>query len=68
MKIIVTNDDGINSPGLREMVLWCRKLGEVTVVAPKYEQSGRSQGIVIDRPFEVVESDVFSDLGIRAVS
>ena len=68
MKILVTNDDGINSTGLRFLADWCRKLGEVTVIAPKYEQSGRSQGIVIDRPFEVVRSDALSDLGVLAYS
>ena len=68
MKILVTNDDGINSIGLRYLAGWCRKLGDVTVIAPKYEQSGRSQGIVIDRPFEVVPSDALADLGVRAYS
>jgi 5'-nucleotidase len=68
MKILVTNDDGINSIGLRYLAGWCRKLGDVTVIAPKYEQSGRSHGIVIDRPFEVVRTDALSDLGIEAYS
>jgi 5'-nucleotidase len=68
MKILVTNDDGINSIGLRYLADWCRKLGDVTVIAPKYEQSGRSHGIVIDRPFEVVRTDALSDLGIEAYS
>ncbi|MBO7407036.1 MAG: 5'/3'-nucleotidase SurE, partial [Clostridia bacterium] len=34
MKILVTNDDGINSTGLRFLADWCRKLGDVTVIAP----------------------------------
>ena len=67
-RVLITNDDGIRSEGLRAMVMWCRKLGDVTVVAPKYEQSGRSQGIVLDRSFEVVRSDVFEDQGIEAYS
>ena len=68
MKILLTNDDGIRGEGLRYLAEWSRKLGNVTVVAPKYEQSGRSQGIVIDRAYEVIESDEFSDLGVRAFS
>lgn len=68
MKILITNDDGILAEGLRLLAEWSRGLGEVTVVAPKYEQSGRSQGIVIDRAYEVVKSDRFSDLGIKAYS
>lgn len=45
MKILITNDDGIHSPALLKLAEWARKLGDVTVVAPKVEQSGKSQAI-----------------------
>jgi MGT family glycosyltransferase len=35
------------------LVRWAKKYGEVTVVAPKVEQSGKSHGIDIIHPFEV---------------
>ena len=44
MKILITNDDGIGAPALPHLVRWAKKLGEVTVVAPKTEQSGRRLG------------------------
>ena len=47
MKILVTNDDGISSPVLPLLAKWAATLGEVTVVAPAVEQSGRSQAIEI---------------------
>ncbi len=53
MKILITNDDGIGSPQLMDLARWARKLGDVTVVAPKVEQSGKSQGIELHAPFEV---------------
>lgn len=68
MRILVTNDDGINAEGLRLLAEFAAKLGEVVVAAPKYQQSGRSHGVVIDRPFEVVPVDNFRYLGIEAYS
>lgn len=53
MKILITNDDGIESEGLAILTRWAAKLGEVTVVAPKTQQSGKSHAITIHSPFEV---------------
>lgn len=59
MRILVTNDDSINSPVLPALVAWAQKLGEVTVVVPKYEQSAKSHSIEIHKPFEVLPCDAF---------
>ena len=40
MKILVTNDDGIDSPGIRALAEAMSRVGEVLVVAPDKEQSG----------------------------
>lgn len=53
MRILVVNDDSVSAPQLIPLVKWCQKLGEVTVVVPKYEQSGKSQSIELHKPFEV---------------
>lgn len=53
MRILVTNDDGIHAPQLQKLACQAQKYGEVTVVAPKVEQSGKSQGIELHNPFEV---------------
>ena len=68
MKILLTNDDGIKGEGLRYLAEWCAVMGDVTVAAPKFEQSGRSQGIVIKVPYEVVLSAEYEDLGIASYS
>lgn len=52
VKILITNDDGYNSEGLRILASWAKKLGHVTVAAPKKEQSGKSHGIEIHKPYE----------------
>jgi 5'-nucleotidase len=40
MKLLLTNDDGIDAAGLALLAEVCKHHGEVTVVAPKDEQSG----------------------------
>ncbi len=58
MRILITNDDSISSPVLLPLAQWAQKLGEVTVFAPKYEQSGKSHGIEIHKSFEVKPYDL----------
>lgn len=53
MRILVTNDDGIQSEGLRTLAVWAKKLGDVTVCAPKKQQSAKSHAICIHSPIEV---------------
>ena len=65
MKILVTNDDSISSEVLLPLAKWAKQFGEVTVVVPKYEQSGKSHCIEIHKAFEVVEVD-FGDPDIKA--
>jgi 5'/3'-nucleotidase len=48
--ILVTNDDGIESPGLRALVDALDGLGAVSVVAPHQERSGTAQAITLRRP------------------
>ena len=53
MRILITNDDSISASQLLPLIRWCQKLGEVTVIVPKYEQSGKSQSIELHKPFEI---------------
>ncbi len=53
MRILITNDDGIESAGLRVLCDFASTLGDVTVAAPKREQSGKSHSIDIHNPFEI---------------
>ncbi len=50
MKILVTNDDGIFSPGIKALARAMSALGEVYVVAPDVEQSAVGHGITVRRP------------------
>ena len=53
MKILVTNDDGINAEGIKILASWARKLGDVTVSAPKMQQSAKSHAINFHDHIEV---------------
>ncbi len=64
MKILVANDDGIFSPGIKALAESMRPLGEVFVVAPDIEQSAVGHGITIRRPlrFKHTASAGFRDI------
>ena len=57
MRILVTNDDGVGASQLLPLIQWCKKLGDVTTVVPKFEQSGKSHGIEIHKAFEMKKVD-----------
>ena len=53
MRILVTNDDSISAEQLLPLVRYCKKMGEVTVAVPAVEQSAKSHGIELHKPFRV---------------
>ncbi|HEY8863493.1 MAG TPA: 5'/3'-nucleotidase SurE [Candidatus Dormibacteraeota bacterium] len=52
-RILVTNDDGITSPGLHALYLAMAELGEVTIVAPDAEQSAVGHAITTMTPLRI---------------
>jgi 5'-nucleotidase len=53
-RILVTNDDGINAPGLKVLEVVARSLSkDVWVVAPEVEQSGAAHSLTLRRPLQV---------------
>ena len=53
--ILVTNDDGVNAPGLFALVQEMRKLGKVSVLAPDRNWSGGGHVKTLDRALRVRE-------------
>ena len=62
MRILITNDDGIYADGIALLVEWAKGLGEVTVAAPRVEQSGKSHAINFTAPVEIRKVDVFGEI------
>ena len=57
MKILVSNDDGYQAPGIRQLAEALTTLAEVTVVAPDRDRSGASNSLTLDYPLRVREAD-----------
>ena len=51
--ILVTNDDGITAPGIRNLVEAVKDLGTIVVVAPDKPQSGMGHAITIGVPLRL---------------
>jgi 5'-nucleotidase len=62
--ILVSNDDGITSKGIRVLVNIMKQIGEVVVVAPDSPQSGMGHAITIGETLRLYEEDIFE--GIQA--
>ena len=56
MHILVTNDDGVQAPGLLALAQEMRKLGKVTVFAPDRNWSASGHVKTMDRPMRVKET------------
>ncbi len=50
MRILISNDDGIYSPGIRALAKVAEIFGEVRIVAPDVEQSSVGHAISSSRP------------------
>lgn len=62
--ILITNDDGITAPGIRNLVEAVKDLGKIVVVAPDKPQSGMGHAITIGHPLRLQQTDPFD--GIEA--
>ncbi len=55
MRVLISNDDGIEAPGIAVLAAHLAALGEVYVVAPDRDRSGASNSLTLDSPIRYVE-------------
>ncbi len=55
MNILISNDDGIDATGIKVLTKFLKKIGNVTVVAPRTEQSAVGHAITMKVPLRVTE-------------
>jgi 5'-nucleotidase len=55
LRILITNDDGINSPALEIMSKRLKHIGEIYIIVPERERSGGSHAITLHKPLRVNE-------------
>ena len=60
--ILITNDDGINAPGISNLIEAVRGLGKIVVVAPDKPQSGMGHAITIGNPLRLHPVHIFNDV------
>ena len=53
--ILITNDDGVSAPGIRNLVEAVKDLGKIIVVAPDKPQSGMGHAITIGRRYDCIK-------------
>lgn len=53
MKIVLTNDDGIDAPGLDTLMRCIRRLGDVVIVAPQRAHSGIAHRVTTRDPIRI---------------
>ena len=57
MKILVSNDDGYQSAGIRCLAKVLARIAEITVVAPDRDRSGASNSLTLDNPIRAMRMD-----------
>ena len=58
MRVLVSNDDGVDAPGIRILAEGLRNAGhEVLIVAPDRDRSDTSNSLTLDAPVHVVQQD-----------
>ena len=66
--ILITNDDGITAPGIRNLIEAVKDLGSLVVVAPDKPQSGMGHAITIGHPLRMTQMDLFEGVDAWQVS
>ncbi len=64
--ILVTNDDGVNSRGIKVLTELARKYGDVLVVAPDKARSGQSSALTVTLP--LLYTELHNEDGLRILS
>src|SRR5688500_19980257 len=64
-RILVSNDDGVRAPGLAALAQILQAIGQVTIVAPAENQSGKGHSIVISEP--IFRDDLTLPNGLKAI-
>ena len=65
--ILVTNDDGVYSPGLKLLYEAVKGLGKVYVVAPEVPKSASSLGLTLHKPLRITKLEI-DDMEVYAVN
>ena len=68
LEILVTNDDGYQARGIHVLALMLRSYGNVTVVAPREPQSGKSVSLTLDKPLMIEQPETHGSLRVYTLT
>jgi 5'-nucleotidase len=57
MKILISNDDGYQAPGILALADALRSIADITVVAPQSNRSGTSNALTLDRSLSLQQDE-----------
>lgn len=60
--ILVSNDDGITAPGIKNLVEAIKHLGQVVIVAPDSPQSAMGHAVTISKPLRLDKTNLYGDI------
>lgn len=61
LKILLSNDDGVHSPGIHHLANYLKEIGLVTLVAPESERSASGLSITMHKPLRTQKVNFFDD-------
>jgi 5'-nucleotidase len=68
MRILITNDDGVTSKGIKALNDAVKDLGDTMVVAPSRQQSGIGHAITLMKPLRAIPTKIDEDTEAYAVT
>lgn len=66
--ILISNDDGVDAPGLHRLIETVKDLGEVWAVAPDSAKSGQSSAFTTNGPLRIKEHEIYDGARVLSVS
>ena len=67
-KILITNDDGIDAPGIKHLWNALKNIADITIIAPATEQSAVGLSITLRSPLRLQKIDWPEDAAVWSVS
>jgi 5'-nucleotidase len=64
-RILISNDDGVRAPGLAAVAQILQAIGQVSIVAPSENQSGKGHSIITSEP--ILREDITLPNGLKAI-
>lgn len=65
--ILISNDDGIEAPGIHYLANWVKDLGDVYIVAPDLPQSGKSSSMSFNSPLRITRHDSADGINLFSI-